>query len=104
MKNNNSYLKELKMFLNLSGVYFRRFQRGMTISQLVSQLDSEIFIYECSKEAHDLDLLHYSGFIEKDEDIEENYYALAKAFYDFTHLKESGKEIIDEYILKMTIR
>ena len=104
MKNNNSYLKQLKMFSNLSGVYYRRLQRGMTISQLVSQLDTEIYIYEWSKNSNDDELLNYSGFIEKEEDIEENYYALAKAYVDFTHSKESGKKIIDDYILKMTIR
>lgn len=104
MKNRNYYLQRIKSFSKLSGVYYRRFQRGMTISQLISQLDNEIFLYECSKDANDLDLLRYTGFIEKDEDIEENYYALAKAFFDFTHKKESGKDIIDDYILKMTIR
>ncbi|MBQ9023697.1 MAG: hypothetical protein IJ105_00580 [Bacilli bacterium] len=104
MKNRNYYLQRIKSFSILSGVYYRRLQRGMTISQLISQLDNEIFLYECSKTANDLDLLHYTGFIEKDEDIEENYYALAKAYFDFTQKLESGKEIIDEYILKMTTR
>ena len=104
MKNRNYYLQRIKSFSILSGVYFRRFQRGMTLSQLLSQLDNEIFIYDCFKDTGDIDLLSYSGFIEKDEDIEENYYALAKAYYDFTQKKESGKEIVDDYILKMTIR
>lgn len=104
MKNKNYYLQQLKSFSILSGVYYRRFQRGMTISQLLGQLDNEVFIYNCFKGADDNDLLNYTGFIEKDEDIEENYYALSKAYYDYTNKKESGKKIIDDYILKMTIR
>ena len=104
MKNRNYYLQRIKNFSILSGVYFRRLKRGMTISQLLSQLDNEVFLFNCYKDANDIDLLHYTGFIEKEEDIEENYYALAKAYYDFTQTYKSGKEIIDDYILKMTIR
>lgn len=104
MKNRNYYIQRIKSFSILSSVYYRRFQRGMTLSQLLSQLDNEIFIYNCSKDTNDISLLEYAGFIEKDEDIEENYYALAKAYFDFTKKYESGNEIIDDYILKMTIR
>ena len=104
MKNRNYYLQRIKSFSILSGVYFRRFQRGMNLSQLLSQLDNEIFLYNCYKEYNDSSLLEFTGFIEKEEDIEENYYALAKAYYDFTQKQTSGKEIIDDYILKMTIR
>lgn len=104
MKNKNCYLQKIKEFCILSGVYYRRFQRGMTISQLISQLDNEVFIYQYYKDLNDLEHMEYNGFIEEDEDIEDNYYALAKAYYDFTQKKESGKEIIDEYILKMTNR
>lgn len=104
MKNRNYYLQQLKNFSILSGVYYRRLQRGMTVSQLVSQLDNEIFIYDCYKEGSDNDLLNFTGFIEKEEDIEDNYYAIAKAYYDFSNKKESGKDIIDDYILKMTKR
>ena len=104
MKNKNYYLQRLKSFSILSGVYFRRFERGLTLSQLISQLDNEVFIYKCSKAANDSDLLNYCGFIEKDDDIEENYYALAKAYVDFTNLKICDKEIVNQYILKMTTR
>lgn len=104
MKNRNYYLQKIKSFSILSGVYFRRFQRGITLNQLISQLDNEIFIFNCYKDLKDPELLNYCGFIEKEEDIEENYYALAKAYVDFTQNYSSGKEIVDEYILKMTKR
>ena len=104
MKNRNYNLQRLKQFSILSGVYYRRLQRGMTISQLLSQLDNEIFLYNCYKDFKDEELLHFTGFIDSDEDIEENYYALSKAYYDFTNKYESGKKIIDEHILQMTLR
>lgn len=104
MKNRNYNLQRIKSFCILSGVYYRRLERGMTISQLVSQLDNEIFIYQYYKDLNDLEHVDFNGFIEKDEDIEENYYALAKAYYDFTRTTQTGKDIIDEYILKMTVR
>lgn len=104
MKNKDDYLKKIKYFSILSGVYYRRFQRGLTLSQLLSQLDNEVFMYQYYKDSNDLEYMEYNGFIEKDEDIEENYYALSKAYVDFTHSKESGKEIVNQYILKMTKR
>lgn len=104
MKNKNYYLKQLKSFCILSGVYYRRLQRGMSIGNLVSQLDTEEYIYRYNKEINDLELKEHTGFIECDEDIEENYYALAKAVYDFTQNEENGNKIIDEYILKMKLR
>lgn len=104
MKNKNYYLKQLKSFCILSGVYYRRLQRGMSIGNLVSQLDTEEYIYRYNKEVNDPELKEHTGFIETDEDIEENYYALSKAYVDFTHSKESGKEIVNQYILKMTKR
>lgn len=104
MKNRNELLQRIKMFSNLSGVYYRRLQRGMTISQLVSQLDNEEFLFRCSKDYGDPSLLEYTGFIETEEDIEENWYALAKAAHDFYNAKETGNKIIDEYILKMSNR
>ena len=104
MKNRNELLQKIKMFSNLSGVYYRRLQRGMTIGQLVSQLDNEEFLFHCGKDYGDLSLLEYTGFIEKEEDIEENWYALAKAVHDFYNSKETGNKIIDEYILKMSNR
>ena len=104
MKNKNYYFQRIKSFSILSGVYFRRFQRGMSLSNLLSQLDNEIFLYHCFKDMKDNSLLGFTGFIEKDEDIEENYYALAKAYYDYSKKIKCGNIIIDEYILKMTKR
>ena len=104
MKNKNMELQKLKRFCNLSGVYFRRLQRGMTISNLVSQLDTEIFLYECYKNISDPNFLDYSGFIESEEDIEDNWYALSKAVYDFTQKEETGNKIVNQYILKMRNR
>ena len=104
MKNRNEQLQKIKQFCKLSGIYYGRMKRGMTVSQLVSQLDSEQFIYEYYKDSNDIELLSYTGFIEKDEDIEENWYALAKAAKDFYNTNKTGNKIIDEYILKMSIR
>ena len=104
MKNRNYYLQRLKIFLKLSGVYYNRFKRGMTLENLLSQLDNEIFIYEYYKALNDLEHAEYNGFIEKDEDIEENFFALAKAYCDFTKTNESTNEMINEYILKMKNR
>lgn len=104
MKNKNVELQKLKIFCNLSGVYFRRLQRGMSIGNLVSQLDTEVFLYECYRDIKDPSILEYCGFIENDEEIDANWYALAKAVYDFTQKEENGNKIIDEYILKMRNR
>ena len=104
MKNRNYYLQQLKSFCILSGVYYRRFQRGMSIGNLVSQLDTEECIYNYYKQTKDEELKEYTGFIENDEDIEENYYALAKAAKDFFNKEETGNKIVDEYILKMKVR
>ena len=104
MKNKNLELEKIKNFCKLSGVYFRRLQRGMSIINLVSQLDTEVFMYECYKSSNDPSMLEYSSFIEKEEDIEENWYALSKAVYDFTQKEETGRKIVDEYILKMRNR
>ena len=104
MKNRNYYLQQIKQFCKLSGVYYRRFQRGMSLENLLSQLDNEIFIYNYYKIANDLEHAEYNGFIEKDEDIEENYYALTKAYVDFTQKEECNNEIVNEYILKMKNR
>ena len=104
MKNKNMELQKLKSFCNLSGVYFRRLQRGMSIGNLVSQLDNEIFVYQYYKDMGELNNMEYNGFIEKDDDIEENWYALTKAIYDFTQKEETGKKIIDDYILTMRNR
>ena len=102
MKNNIYELQRIKEFCKLSGVYFRRLQRGMTISDLVNQLDSEIFVYEYYRDMGELDKVEYNGFIYKDEDIEENWCALAKAIYDFKHCKETGNKIVDKYMLTMS--
>ena len=104
MKNKNEPFLKIKQFSKLSGIYYGRLKRGMTVSQLVSQLDTEQFVYECYKDAKDSYLLDYTGFIENDEDIEENWYALAKAVYDFYQTRQTGNKIIDEYILKMSKR
>ena len=104
MKNKNMELQKLKRFCNLSSVYFRRLQRGMSVANLVCQLDTEIFIYEYYRDMGELNNMEFNGFIYKDEDIEENWYALAKAVYDYTKCKETGKKVLDEYMLKMFIR
>ena len=104
MKNNIYELQKIKEFCILSGVYYRRLQRGMSIANLVSQLDTEIFIYEYYRDIKELDKMEYNGFINKDDDIEENWYALAKAVYDFTQNEETGKKELNEYILKMSNR
>ena len=104
MKNKIYEIQKIKNFCILSGVYYRRLQRGLSVSNLVCQLDNEIFIYECYKSLGETDILEYTGFIEKDEDIEENWYALAKAVYDFTQKEETGSKLVDEYILKMRNR
>ena len=104
MKNNIYELQKIKEFCKLSGVYFRRLQRGRNVSDLVNQLDNEVFIYEYYKDIKELDKMEYNGFIYKDEDIKENWYALAKAIYDYKHCKETGNKIVDEYMLEMSNR
>ena len=104
MKTKNYCLQRLKSFCILSGVYYRRLERGMSISNLVSQLDTEECIYKFNKDINDEELKSHTGFIEKDEDIEENYYALAKAVYDFTKEEQTSNKIVNEYILKMKLR
>ena len=105
MKNKNYYMQRIKDFCILSGVYYRRLQRGMTVSQLVSQLDTEEYIYNCYKSLNEgnlnehvnvEDLFAYTGFLEKDEDIEANWYALSKAIYDYSHNVSTGNKTVDE--------
>lgn len=104
MKKRNEYLQRIRDFSKLSGIYYGRLKRGMTINQLVCQLDNEEFLFNCSKDCNDTGLLDYTGFIEKEEDIEQNWYALAKAAYDFYQTRQTNNKIVDEYILKMSTR
>lgn len=94
----NDYLKE---FLMLSDVYYQRLKRGISLSNLVNQLEDEIYIYQYSKATSDEDLIHFSGFIEKDEDIESNYYALSYAASKYLNTCKTDNKKVDEYILKM---
>ena len=92
MKNNIYELKRIKEFCKLSGVYFRRLQRGICANNLANQLDSEVFIYEYYRDIGELDKMEYNGFINKDEDIDENWYALTKAVYDIISEMKSYPE------------
>ena len=100
----NSELIKLKKFIMLSDVYYKRLKRGMSINNLISQLDTEEYIYRYNKDYDDEELNNYTGFIENDEDIIDNWYALSKAAYEFNDCKETGNKIVDEYILKMKNR
>ncbi|MBP3634943.1 MAG: hypothetical protein J6J17_00590 [Bacilli bacterium] len=99
---------KLKSFLSLVNLYLERFLNGHNLSNLVSQLDSETFLYEYYKDMgseEDIEYLkNYMGFIESDEDVEENWYALAYAASIFLNTRKTGNKLIDSYILKMTKR
>ena len=94
--------KQLKEFLILSDVYYQRLKRGMSLSNLVNQLEDEIYIYQYSNATLDEDLKQYSGFIEKAEDIESNYYALSYAASKYFNTKKTDNDKVNEYILLMT--
>lgn len=104
MKHINDDLIKLKKFIILSDVYYKRLKRGMSISNLVNQLDTEEYIYRYNKDYNDLELNNYTGFIENDEDVIDNWCALSKAAYEFNNFNETGNKIVDEYILKMKKR
>ena len=97
-------LIKLKKFINLSDIYLKRLNRGMTINNLINQLDTEEYIYTYNQQCNEPNLNDYTGFIENDEDIIDNWYALAKASYEFNNKQLTKNKIIDEYILKMLIR
>lgn len=100
----NKDLVELKSFLSLVNVYYERLLRGHTIYNLVSQLDTECAIFDYNKIAEEQDLIEHTGFVDKEEDKENNWYALSYAAYRFLDNNITNNETIDKYILKMTER
>ncbi len=94
--------KNLNKFLKLVNIYYERLLSGVSVHDLVSQLDTECFLYDYNKIAKIDDLSNYVGFIEKQEDKEENWYALSYAVYRFLGNNFSNNQTIDKYILQMT--
>ncbi len=102
MRRNYEVNNVLRDFMSLVTVYLYRLDRGLSIYQLQTNLEEEILIYMYNKEENSEDLKALSGFIEKDEDIEKNRYALAYAISKKFNTRETGNKDIDEYILKMS--
>lgn len=94
-------MKELKNFLFLVNIYMNEFYAGFTLLEALFKLDDEIFIYEYNKDLNIEDLKELCGFIEKDDDIENNRYALAYAASKYFNTYKTGNKKVDEYILRM---
>ena len=96
-------LKILKKFILLSNNYYNKLQNGTSLSELIEKLDDEEVIYLNSKDEDFSDLKEFTKFKE-DYEIEDNWYALAKAYVDFYKTKNVDNPIINSYILKMINR
>ncbi len=96
--------KNIKGFLLLSNVYYERLMGGKSVSELASQLSTEECIYLYNKHVKSEDLKDKTGFIEKDSDIEDNWYALSYAASKYLNTLSTGHKVFDNYILKMAKR
>ena len=81
--------------------FMSRLTLGNSVYNLVTNLEEEILIYEYNKIELSNELKALCGFIEKDEDIENNRYALAYAASKYFNTTETGNKQVDKYILQM---
>lgn len=96
--------KNLKSFLILSSVYYEKLMNGKSISEITEELSVKECIYYYNKEINAEDLKDYVGLIEKDADVENNWYALSYAVAKYLNTINTGHKSVDNYILKMTKR
>lgn len=96
---NNTVIKQ-KSFLNLCNHYYQKFVDGVSLDEAILKLTTEECIYLYNKDIEAEDLKNQTGLIEKDEDILENWKALAFAIYKFFDKEKIGHEVIDPYILE----
>lgn len=93
--------EDFKNFMSLVNIYTQRLTLGNSVYNLVTNLEEEILIYEYNKIELSNELKALCGFIEKDEDIENNRYALAYAASKYFNTTETGNKQVDKYILQM---
>lgn len=96
--------KNLKSFLILSNVYYEKLMTGKSVSDIAGELSVKECIYQYNKVLNAEDLKDYVGLIEKDADIENNWYALSYAASKYLNTLNTGHKTVDSYILKMTKR
>lgn len=96
-------LRRLKKFIFLSNKYYKKLLDGEKFEDIVNQLDYDALVYKYSKDSDFSDLKSFSHF-KSDSDIEDNFYALAKAYIDYYNTKETNMEIMKSYIYEILSR